>query len=426
MEHLFKAFLRVQRGFDTASALLETFNAFENNPAALSSEDRIRLLDLPPRSVQDDNIAAVSSLTKAELIQKAIESPKELTREEDYLIQERFWTSMTDDEFNVHYEALAALSEISEDYCNEMEERLRRFQRLLYEEREDEAFESVMKQLSEDGEAATQAYKRSEMEILDTVFEQGKPWLRQLWEEDQDKRPWGFAIFENPHFTSDNRRELYIAEQREAIERSRIAIKAVGLIGEMWQLDNPAWPSELVTGDESFPVIVDGLRRKFKELRAQPPGWQRLYPRNEIDPIYGGPSEEELKQGHALSDGILRNVFLYLDREAAESVLFSRGRVDEMWIWAVDPDYVPSENTTSGYQGYLRVRLQQLVDNFYTARRWHADALSMEDLWRAAQKDPLNSSFISMNDEEIFNNDPGLYTIPKNRDFPVPPSGQRS
>lgn len=81
-----------------------------------------------------------------------------------------------------------------------------------------------------------------------------------------------------------------------------------------------------------------------------------------------------------------------------------------MWIWAVDPDYEPSNNTTSGYQGYLRVRLQQLVDNFYTARRWHADELSMEDLWKAAQKDPNNGAFISMKEEEILSMEPSLNT----------------
>ncbi|KAE8325649.1 hypothetical protein BDV39DRAFT_178453 [Aspergillus sergii] len=206
----------------------------------------------------------------------------------------------------------------------------------------------------------------------------------------------------------------------ETFDLSLGAIHAVGKIGDMWQLENPAWPTEIATGDESFPVILDALRIKFKELRAQGPGWQHLYPRNESDPIYGGPSEEELKMGHGLSEGTLRNAFLYLDRDSAESVLFSWGRVDEMWIWAVDLDYEPSDNTSSGYQGYLRVRLQQLVDNFYTARRWHANELSMEDLWRAAQKDPKNSAFISIKDEEIFRTEPGIQTDIKHRNFPTP------
>ncbi|GAB1217037.1 hypothetical protein ATERTT37_006258 [Aspergillus terreus] len=422
MEHLFRPFKRVQRGLDSVAGLLETFYAFENNPAAVSPEDRIRLLDLPPRPVQDENIAAVSTLSKAELIQKAIQSPKELSAKEESLIQRRFWTGVTDKEYDASIDALNALSELPNEVYIEITERLRRFQQVLYEEREDEALESIKQQVSRDAEAVAQAEKQRELEILDKVFEKGKPWLRQLWEEDQGKKPWGFAVFENPRFTTDRRRDLYIAEQRETFNLSRGAIHALGKIGDTWRLENPAWPAEIVTGDESFAAIVEGLRRKFKELRAQPPGWQRLYPRYEIDPIYGAPTEEELNQGHGLSDGILHNAFLYLDREAAESVLFSWGRIDEMWIWAVDPDYEPSDHTPSGYQGYLRVRLRQLMDNFYVARRWHAHELSMEDLWHAAQKDPKNGSFISTNDEEIFSSEPGLYTRTKRRDFPVPSS----
>ncbi|KAB8217939.1 hypothetical protein BDV33DRAFT_232458 [Aspergillus novoparasiticus] len=419
MEHLFRSYIRVQRGLDTADGLLETFQTFENNPSGMSPEDRIRLLDLPPRSVQDENIAAVSTLTKAELIQRAIESPKDLTEKEVELIQYSLWTGAFDNVSDAYFDALTALRGISYDYCIEMEERLRRFQRLLYEEREDEAFDSVVKHLSGDDEEVAKAMEQEELEQLNAVFEKGNPWLRQLWKEDQGKKPWGFAVFENPQFTIDNRRELYIAEQRETSDLSLGAIHAVGKIGWMWQLENPAWPTEIATGDESFPVILDALRRRFKELRTQGRGWQHLYPRNEIDPIYGGLSEEELKMGHGLSEGILRNVFLYLDRDSAESVLFSWGRVDDMWIWAVDPDYEPSDNNLSGYQGYLRVRLQQLVNNFYTARRWHANDLSMEDLWRASQKDPKNGAFISMKDEEIFRN---IQTHIKHRDFPIPSS----
>ncbi|KAE8365076.1 hypothetical protein BDV27DRAFT_157272 [Aspergillus caelatus] len=265
-------------------------------------------------------------------MQRAIESPKKLTEKEIYLMKDRLWTGRTDNEFHVYFDALTALSEILDEYCKGIEERLWRFQRLLYEEREDEAFESVKRKL----------------------------------------------------------------------------------------LENPAWPSKNATGAKSFPIILNALRRRFKELRAQGRGWQHLYPRNEIDNIYGGPTEEERKKGHGRSEGILQNVFLYLDRESAESVLFSWGRVDGMRIWAVDPDYEPSDDTANGYQGYLRVRLQQLVDNFYTARRWHANESSMEDLWRAAQKDPKNGAFISIKDEELFRTEPGIQTHIKYRDFWTP------
>jgi hypothetical protein len=68
-----------------------------------------------------------------------------------------------------------------------------------------------------------------------------------------------------------------------------------------------------------------------------------------------------------------------------------------MWIWAVDPDYEPENDPTDDYQGYLRVSLKQLVDNFYIARRWQND-LSMKDLWDAAQRDS-NKAFASVEPE---------------------------
>jgi hypothetical protein len=48
------------------------------------------------------------------------------------------------------------------------------------------------------------------------------------------------------------------------------------------------------------------------------------------------------------------------------------------------------------------VRLQQLLNHFYVARRWHADEWSMDEIWKAAQKDRYNHSFVSTNDEDIF------------------------
>lgn len=35
---------------------------------------------------------------------------------------------------------------------------------------------------------------------------------------------------------------------------------------------------------------------------------------------------------------MLRNVFLVMDKDAVNSVLSSSGIVDDMWVWAVDPD----------------------------------------------------------------------------------------
>lgn len=53
---------------------------------------------------------------------------------------------------------------------------------------------------------------------------------------------------------------------------------------------------------------------------------------------------------------------------------------------AVDPDYE--------YPGYLRVRIQQLLHNFHVTWRWRAEELSMEDLWKAAQKEGNYARFV--------------------------------
>lgn len=160
------------------------------------------------------------------------------------------------------------------------------------------------------------------------------------------------------------------------------------------------WSSETLSGDKSFPVILNKLRERFNYLRSFPPKKEISYLMNDL----AAGIIDSMPEG--LTVGILRNVFLYVDGNSAASVLDNR-LADDFWIWAIDPDYVADTETqsSSGYQGYLRVRLQQLIHNFYVARRWHADNVSLEDLWKAAQKDPHNGSFVSIEDEEIFAKD---------------------
>lgn len=90
MERLFGAFIRVQRRLDDLPHLLELFQTFENKPSAINAQDCIRLLNLPPLSTQDENVAAVSTLTKDGLLERAAQSPEKLTRDEICLLQARF------------------------------------------------------------------------------------------------------------------------------------------------------------------------------------------------------------------------------------------------------------------------------------------------------------------------------------------------
>lgn len=87
-----------------------------------------------------------------------------------------------------------------------------------------------------------------------------------------------------------------------------------------------------------------------------------------------------------------------------------------MWVWAVDPDYKSDHSNTDAsssslvddkdddasqhYKGFLRVRLQQLVKNFYELRRFYDREWPMERLWQVSRrsKDQL---FFSINEEDL-------------------------
>ncbi|KAJ6185103.1 hypothetical protein N7519_006404 [Penicillium mononematosum] len=364
MEHLFPSFIRVIRNLDDATRLLATFQEFESNPSAISAEDRVRFLDLPDFSTQEANISATTTLSKEELLKKAAQSPRDLTSSEVELLHSRYWGQISFPEEDIRFDCFENLRLVSNKYYFQTLERLKRFRSSFYAELEADAFKNAEVEISRREDKRREAEDRAD---LARILENGHPWLRQLWQEDEGKKLWGYTIFQSFQWK----------------------------IGSRWYLEGLDLPSG-IGSDKSFLSTLNQLRKQFNYLRSQPPKKQAPYlfmdmAEGKIDTIPEG-----------ITEGLLRNVFLYLDHSATASVLDSRGP-DSAWIWAIDPDYEPkSQDGSSGYQGFLRVRLQQLLNNFYVARRWHADEWSMEDLWNAAQKDPHNASFVSMKDEEIF------------------------
>lgn len=401
MEHLFSAFVRVLRNLDDADGLLATFQEFENNPSALSAEDRIRLLDFPDLATQVANIAATAPTTsnKQDFLKKAAEAPKDLTSSEIDLLQRRYWGKLTFDEKDAFEDALYTLADVSYEHRTETLQRLRDFQSHLYEQHEAKAIANAFDEDDRRLQETDEAEKQEELEI---ILQHGQPWLRQLWQEDEGKKPWGYAIFVNPHWKAENpdRWDSYDRKSSHSIHMAFSAIASGLTIQSRYTTESLDWPSETPTKDESFSVILSELRKQFNYLRSFPPKKGIPYLMNDL----AAGSINSMPEG--LTVGTLRNVFLYIDGNSAASVLENR-LADDFWIWAVDPDYVADiENqSSSGYQGYLRVRLQHLIHNFYVARRWHADEVSLKDLWKAAQKDPHNGSFVSMKGEEIFAQD---------------------
>ncbi|OQD68955.1 hypothetical protein PENPOL_c002G09584 [Penicillium polonicum] len=367
MEHLFHAFSRVQKGLDDPNVLLELFQRHENlnDPSTVSVDDRIRLLDFPPRSVQDESIASVTTLTKKELVKRGAEFPAALSENEMKLLMARYWLDgmkcHIDDAF---MNALDILEDIKEDYSTEVCDRLDRFREPLYDENECKAIENAEAQCIRRRKAENEQELQQD---LARVFAEGKPWLQQLWQEDGSK-PWGYAVFESPQFVADPKYDVFKGEQKKAMERSLCRIGSGLEIYRRYKMETQSWPSQM-SSTHRFLEVVDKLRQEFKNRR----------------------------NGGSLSDGLLPNVFLYLDHECATSLFVAHGHVDAMWIWAVDPDYECENDPTDGYQGYVRVGFKQLVDNFYVARRWQSD-LSMKDLWNAAQRES-NKVFASVEPE---------------------------
>lgn len=75
--------------------------------------------------------------------------------------------------------------------------------------------------------------------------------------------------------------------------------------------------------------------------------------------------------------------------------------MNDMWVYAVDPDYTPNPDEKDGYKGYLRVGLPQIMHRFFEARHFHADEYPMEYLWRASLKAPRTQAFVSIHDDEL-------------------------
>ncbi|KAJ5109927.1 hypothetical protein N7532_002572 [Penicillium argentinense] len=280
------------------------------------------------------------------------------------LLMARYWLDgmrcHIDDAF---MNALNILENIKEDYSTEVCDRLDRFREPLYEENECKAIENAE---AESIRRMRAGHDQQLQQDLARVFAEGKTWLQRLWQEDGSKT-WGYAVFESPQFVADPKCDVYKGEQKKVIEKSLDRIGAGMEIFRRYKMETQSWPSQIST--HRFPEVVDKLRQEFKNRRNR----------------------------GSLSDGLLPNVFLYLDHESAISLFHAHGHVDAMWIWAVDPDYEPENDPTGDYQGYLRVCLKQLVDNFYVARRWQSD-LSMNDLWNAAQRES-NEAFASVEPE---------------------------
>ncbi|KAL7624411.1 hypothetical protein AAE478_005975 [Parahypoxylon ruwenzoriense] len=387
MEHLIRSFTRVICKLDNVDELIASFPELEksapSDPSFLTEENRRRLLDFPGPDIQLTNIAASTSL----------KTPKELTDAELNLLKERYWLGLSLEENKARSKARtqgsAALLAVSEEYFGQITSQLKKIREPLYEENEAEAIEN-----------AEQEYVRrliqqamGPQDAAQTALAKARPWVRRLREENKGREAWGYAIFLQPVFDSDEEKEDYLSRRDAVLFHARGALCCGDTLGARWKLQRLEWPADAVCEGESLMQRFQKLRERFRGIRDQAPEKQKTS--NSSEPQRGG-----------LLDGILRNVVLVIDQDSVDSVMLRKGDVNGMWVWALDPDYDSEPSSLEDdhgveYRGYLRVQLKQLVNNFFEARRFHEDEYPMKKLWEAA-RGCKNQAFISAKDESVY------------------------
>lgn len=415
--------MRVQRHLDDADVLIARYPELErqalSDPAAISDQDRRRLLDIPDRDTENINLAAATELSKAQLLERAAKSRDALTDAEIGLLLERYWRDVTDAEGRAAAVACEAMDPGAHAYSRgrweTLADRLARARAPLYEENELTALQNAPKEWTWRITADSRAREASEME---RAMRNAAPWIQRLWIEDLQDRPevrWGYAVFYDPAIKAEmgeERYEDYLARADGVLQWAKWAIRCGTVIESRFSQQPLEWPADLAAAErqQNLGATFQKLREAFRSARA-------------------APRQHIWQPGPGIDDNLLQNVFLVTDRDAANSHLSKWPRtcvreaqpgrpalftvpgagVDDAWVWAVDPDFEPDEDESlpdqggeggsERYQGYMRVRMQQLVKNFYEARRWHSDKLPMRALWEAAQVSK-NQLFVSVNEDE--------------------------
>ncbi|KXH48872.1 hypothetical protein CNYM01_04888 [Colletotrichum nymphaeae SA-01] len=433
MENHIRSFMRVIRKIDDADELIQSFLASEefilsqNDASPLrAAHDQKRLLDFPDTGTQAANIAELTQLSKEDLLERAVESPSQLTAAEISLLRNRYWMNISPDEEREVSRAAGLImgpNRVSEEEYEQAQKRLGAVRHMLYAENEEKAIDNA---ITEHRRRENEAWKARQRQETENALSKAHPWVRRLWEEDKGEKVWGYGMFIDPQaFANDEEAEGYMARRDGVLFHARDAVGAgSSAINNNWKLQKLEWPncdaagggkemgtSELAIDederggreDEERLASFRILRTRFKLIRDR-----GLRSHKQEGIASSAPVHSEIS---GLEGGILQNVFLMVDEPSVKSVLGAHGLVDDMWIWAVDPDYndadetfttidEPRQSETPGrYRGFMRVRLQQLVNNFYDVRRFHQREYTMKELWEAAQKSK-HKAFVSVRDTE--------------------------
>jgi hypothetical protein len=416
MENLVRAFTCVLRYKNDADTIINKINALLDGTAFagdISDNDRLGILDLPDTATQEANMATLTSLSRAELLERAASSPCELSTEEIRLLIRRFWLDPTAAEIDTQRATQSAFA-VSEEEFYRVTDQLKKVRAMLYDNNEEAALRNAE---DEEWKRMIDATNEERKQEVESQLPFAQPWVKRLWEEDLAEKDWGYAVFIAPGAAAN---EEYAWRYDGALWNAHLTTGCAGTISNRWRLQYLDWPddpalkqlphhdtaNEELIGIEPGPgrvkrFTLSGDTRDIYTTSELESRFQAL--RQHFIAVRDRPSERQsTKSNTQLQDGILRNVFLVIDQQCVESLLSPwMPGVDDAWVYAIDPDYLqPSTNAAADvYRGYMRVRLQQLVNNFFNVRRFHEDGFSMEELWRAAQNS-RHCAFVSVREEE--------------------------
>ncbi|KAK6219088.1 hypothetical protein LQW54_002590 [Pestalotiopsis sp. IQ-011] len=250
MEHIIKTFMRVQRHLDDADVLIARYPELErlalSDPAVISDQDRRRLLDIPDRDTENVNLAAVTELSKAQLLERAAESRGALTDAEIGLLLERYWRDVTDAEGRAAAVACETMDPGAHAYSRGRRETLA--DRLARARGAANAPREWTWRIMTDGRTR----EASEME---RAMRTAAPWIQRLWIEDLQDRPevrWGYAIFYDPAIKAEmdeERYEDYLARADGVLQWAKWAIRDGTVIESRFSPQRLKWPADLAAAD---------------------------------------------------------------------------------------------------------------------------------------------------------------------------------
>ena len=379
--------LRVLRGVDKLKDLIEAFPTLErkalNSSPTLSEFERRQLLDFPNIEEETENIRQVSSRSREELLNFALLDCNSLSEDELELIKCSFWSTWSARETSAMFDGCL-------NRVQETSDRIFRSREAAYLQDE---MRSIMA-------ASAEEYRRQKKHRDDKQRDIGgldpptdSPWMlslcRRLNEQDS-MNTWGYiALFDAEAQDIDAERRDLFERRNQGIFSNTMTYNGAhrNLLDQTWKLLLFDAPSNVFVSTEKD-ADNSKLRQAFQELMDGP---------EEYLSIQDSGSQEaaaRLKR----RKGYLTNTFLVINKDCIDSVLSDSRRVDDMRILAFEADFPqPGRDYIEGYQGWVWVCLEQLIDSFYGERM--SEDHRMDVVWEAAQGSK-NHAFASLDEEE--------------------------